>query len=178
MSKNIQIQTKTDSGYQPIYPASDAAHIERNSKIISYLEGDNLTEIIQDTANKYLVPDNSHWFETVQGATLDSNSTMCVSDNFICVITSQLVDGVYTLYCTISHNGGITWGSTTYTPSSGNYILEVIGIKCVRKTQIQYEVTIVGKTYLSDSTIITYQLYIPHNSFKIVSSKELNVINT
>lgn len=178
MSTSIQIHSKTDSGYQNIYPASDAVHTERNSKIISYLEGDNLLEIIQDTANKYLVPDNSQWFENVKGVTLDSNSTMCVKDNFICVITPQLNNGTYTLYCTVSHNGGITWGNTTFAPASGNYILEVIGIECVRKTQIQYEVTIVGKRYLSDTTIFTYQLYIPHNSFSISSSRELNVINT
>lgn len=178
MSKNIQVRAKTTSGYENVYPASDAVHTERNSKIISYLAGGNLLEIMQDTANKYLVPDNSQWFETVKGATLESNSTMCVKDNFICVITPKLESDVYTLYCTVSHNGGITWGNTSFTPSSGNYIVEIIGIECVRKTQIQYEVTIVGKRYLSDNAIFTYQLYIPHNSFSISSSRELNVINT
>ena len=178
MSKNIQIRAKTDSGYPYIYPASDAAHIERNNKIISYLEGDNLLEITQDTANKYLVPDGSQWFRNADETLLDSSSRMCVKDNFVCVITPKLVDSVYTLYCTISHNGGITWGSTQFTPNAGNYIIEIIGIECTLKNQIEYEVTIVGKRYLSDNKVFTYQLYIPHNSFSISSGRELDVLTT
>ena len=178
MSKSIQIRTKTDSGYLYIYPASDAVHIERNNKIISYLEGDNLLEITQDTANKYLVPDGSQWFRNADETLLDSSSRMCVKDNFVCVIAPKLVDNVYTLYCTISHNGGITWGSTQFTPNAGNYITEIIGIECTLKNQIQYEVTIVGKRYLSDNKVFTYQLYIPHNSFSISSSRELDVLTT
>lgn len=178
MSKSIQIRTKTDSGYPYIYPASDAVHIERNNKIISYLEGDNLLEITQDTANKYLVPDGSQWFQNANETILDSSSRMCVKDNFVCIITPKLVDNVYTLYCTISHNGGITWGSTQFIPNTGNYIIEIIGIECVLRTQMQYEVTIVGRRYLSDNKIFTYQLYIPHNSFNISSSRELDVLAT
>lgn len=178
MSKNIQMQTKTESGYKSLYPASDAVHTERNKKIISYLQGDNVLEIIQETANQYLVPDNSQWFETVQGAVLNSSSMMCVQDNFICVVTPNLIDDShYQVNCAISHNGGVTWGNTSFIPQTNNYIVEMIGVKCIRKNNIQYEVTMVGRRYLSDTEVYTYQLYIPHNTFTITNSKELDILN-
>lgn len=175
---NIQIKTKTDNGYSNIYPTSDAVHTDRQSKIISYLEGSNLLEIVQNTANTYLNPDCTQWFEQENKGVFDANSRICAIDNFICIITPKVVNNIYTLYCTVSHNGGITWGNTTFIPSTGNQILEIIGIECARILNTNYEVTIVGKQYLSENQVYTYQLYIPHNSFVITQSKELNVINT
>lgn len=175
---NIQINTKTDNGYSNIYPISDAVHTNRQSKIISYLEGSNLLEIVQNTANIYLDPDCTQWFEQESKGVFDSSSRICARDNFVCVITPRLVNGTYVLYCTVSHNGGITWGNTVYIPSTGNQILEITGIECARILNTDYEVTIVGKRYLSESQVYTYQLYIPHNRFVITQSKELGVINT
>lgn len=104
MATNIQMNRKISAvGYQDIYPTSDAAKIERRQKIISYLDGDTLEAVIQDTANQYINPLGSKW---VSVNTFDKTKTyLCGIDNFICFLFADNND----LYGYYSADNGLTW---------------------------------------------------------------------
>lgn len=104
MTTNIQMNRRTSaSGYQDIYPTSDAAQIQRRQKIISYLDGDTLEAIIQDTANQYIDPLGSRWIGV--DVFNETNTYLCGVDNFTCFL---LVDNGE-LYSSYSADNGLTW---------------------------------------------------------------------
>lgn len=174
---NIVVNAKqNNNNYTTLYPVSEAYHTKRTKKLISYLEGENLLEVLQTTANIYLTPQYTDWTEKVQRLNLTSDSRMCVKDNFVCIVTPQLTGEDYSLNCAITHNGGITWGTTTFTPQTDNYILNIIGVECVRVGRLNYLVTLVGRRYITDTKVYTYQLTIQHNDFFIKKSQEFDVI--
>lgn len=129
MTINIQMNRKvSDSDYQDIYPTSDAAKIERRQKIISYLDGDTLEAVIQDTANQYINPFGSTWLHV---NTFDTNTTcLCGVDNFTCLLYVE--DG--TLYSVYSANNGLDW--TIYSWSlTGLSLDNMVGAIAVKGTE-------------------------------------------
>ena len=109
MATNIQMNRKTsDSEYQSIYPISDAAKVERRQKIINYLDGNTLEEIIQNTANRYINPWGDKW--TTVNTFNSTNTCLCGEDNFICFL---YVDN-NKLYGFYSSNNGLTWDIYTW----------------------------------------------------------------
>lgn len=129
MATNIQMNRKISAvGYQDIYPTSDAAKVERRQKIISYLDGDTLEAVIQDTANQYINPFGSTWLHV---NTFDTNTTcLCGVDNFTCLLYVE--DG--TLYSVYSANNGLDW--TTYSWSlTGLSLDNMVGAIAVKGTE-------------------------------------------
>lgn len=176
---NIIVRAKqSDGSYAPMYPNNDAYHVKTATPIISYMHGNSVLENVQSTANNYLVPQYNQWFQNVDGVVLNTDSRLCTRDNFMCVVTPILSEeNDYNVYCTITHNGGVSWGQTVFTPSTDNYIVSIIGVECSRTQNFNYMITLVGRRYITDTTIFTYQLFVRHNEYNIYQSKEYNTLN-
>lgn len=157
---DIQQNVKqADGTYTNIYPMSDASQVRRVAPVINYLDGNNLQEILQDTANIYINPNGNYWENKL---TIDTNNVqVCGFNNFIFVVQNANNDGLNVTY---SFDSGITWNNYIFSTIVDVEISQIIGIECIvniNYNNIGYDILIT--TQFNNGTSNSYLIKIYEN---------------
>lgn len=167
MSKNIVINKKDSEGYTPYYPENNAYNVKRTTNDISYIQGNNLLEVMQDISNKYVAPRGEQWSDNVDIKEMDAgadsqinaNSSICSVNNFICILTPYDSGNIHRMNMLVSYNGGKTWELGYYSNTNTRYrISNIVDTVATLGSSGDYEVLLVGTIDSSSTLATTYTL--------------------
>lgn len=165
MSVNIQINKKTDDGYETFYPTNNAYNVIRDTHTFTYIDGDNLLEIMQDMANKYIPHKCANWRITsdISELNINQDSVMGGDDRFLCIFTVDNSNNTHKMVINISY-GSMNWRVGEYINSDVNTQINQIKGLQVQKMVGGYCAVITGTATLSSEELNSYAVFFLFNN--------------
>lgn len=161
MSVDIRIKKKVTNGYETFYPTNNAYNVIRDSNKFNYIDGNNLLEIIQDIANKYIAHRCGSWklIEELSDNIINKDSALSGDGRFICMFTPQNINNEHEMLISVSYGG--TWKTASYTNNNTEtQINQIWGVE-VKKMLGGYCAVITGTASLSSTILNSYTIFFP-----------------
>lgn len=161
----ITIMEKGNDGYESFYPKNHALNVDRLTKNISYIDGEDLLTTLQNTANMFIAPTGENFYQSSL-TNLNNSSYMCGVDNFIAVFTPYNPNADHYMFMQVSYDGGKTWQTGSYYNSNVDTQINIIlGAEAVKIKEGGFEVLVVGQSDASSIVANSYKiLFMPFSN--------------
>lgn len=172
---SICIMKKENNTYNPYYPKNHALNVDRQTKNISYIDGEDLLTTLQNTANMFIAPKGESFY-SINLSNINDTSYMCGVDNFIAIFTPYNPDATHYMNMQVSYDGGKSWKTGAYYNSNTvTQINVILGAEAVQMSNGHFEVLLMGQANASSIEASSYKIeFSPTSSNVYVSVNEFS----